>query len=149
MTAKERTWTAERVELLKSCVDAGLSCGQIAREIGVSRNAVIGKINRLQLSRCHGAIARQPERKRPRVLTQHHILMAVRAAPLPAADTLVPNGGRCSLMELNESKCRWPINDPGAENFCFCGNQAVAGLPYCAGHARIAYQPAARQRRVG
>ena len=45
------TWTAERVAQLKSGVNAGLSCAQIANEIGVSRNAVIGKINRLGLSR--------------------------------------------------------------------------------------------------
>jgi GcrA cell cycle regulator len=40
------TWTTERVAQLKSGVNAGLSCAQIANEIGVSRNAVIGKINR-------------------------------------------------------------------------------------------------------
>jgi hypothetical protein len=39
-----------RIELLKRCLHAGLSCGQIAREIGVTRNAVIGKRNRLGLS---------------------------------------------------------------------------------------------------
>ena len=46
-----KTWTTERVAQLRNCVNAGLSCGQIANEIGVSRNAVIGKINRLGLSR--------------------------------------------------------------------------------------------------
>jgi GcrA cell cycle regulator len=40
------TWTAERVDMLRSCVNAGLSCAQIAHEIGVSRNAVIGKSGR-------------------------------------------------------------------------------------------------------
>src|SRR5262249_23032066 len=155
MIAKERTWTAERVELLKSCLDAGLSCGQIAREIGVSRNAVIGKINRLQLPRCNSVVARQARRKPvpptrpPGIVTQHHILMALRAEPQPAAEEVrVPGAYRCSLMELNDGKCRWPINEPGAANFCFCGNEAVESLPYCAAHARIAYQPAARQRRA-
>ena len=45
------TWTAERVALLRSYANAGLSCAQIAAEIGVTRNAVIGKLNRLGLSR--------------------------------------------------------------------------------------------------
>ena len=27
-------------------------------------------------------------------------------------------------------------------DFCFCGNEPVKGLPYCLGHARIAYRPA-------
>ena len=51
MSANERTWTAERLELLKSRFEAGLSCRQIACEIGLSRNAVIGKLSRLNLTR--------------------------------------------------------------------------------------------------
>jgi hypothetical protein len=37
-----------------------------------------------------------------------------------------------------------PENQPGAVDFWFCGNKPVEGLPYCEGHARIAYQPASR-----
>ena len=44
MSANCATWTSERIELLKRCLYAGLSCGQTAREIGVTRNAVIGKM---------------------------------------------------------------------------------------------------------
>jgi hypothetical protein len=51
MSANCATWTSERIELLKRCLHAGLSCGQTAREIGVTPNAVIGKMNRLGLSR--------------------------------------------------------------------------------------------------
>ena len=51
MSEMRMTWTEERVALLKARVDAGLTCAQIAREIGVSRNAVIGKVSRLGLSR--------------------------------------------------------------------------------------------------
>jgi len=39
MLANEPTWTAERVELLKLRFEAGLSCREIADDIGVSRNA--------------------------------------------------------------------------------------------------------------
>jgi putative ABC transport system substrate-binding protein len=42
MIGTQTMWTTERIALLKNRFDAGLSCGQIAREIGVSRNAVIG-----------------------------------------------------------------------------------------------------------
>ena len=45
------TWTTERIELLKSRFAAGLSCREIADDIGVSRNAVIGKLSRLNLTR--------------------------------------------------------------------------------------------------
>jgi GcrA cell cycle regulator len=54
MSANCATWTSERIELLKRRLHAGLSCGQIAREIGVTRNAVIGKVNRLRLQTLQG-----------------------------------------------------------------------------------------------
>ena len=63
MPAKETTWTQERVELLKSRFAAGLSCRQMADEIGVSRNAVIGKLSRLNLTREQSGDARAPARK--------------------------------------------------------------------------------------
>jgi GcrA cell cycle regulator len=50
------------------------------------------------------------------------------------------------LLELSEQRCRWPISTPGAVDFCFCGNTPVDGLPYCAGHTRLAYRPGSRQR---
>ena len=46
-----RPGPTERLELLKGHFAAGLTCRQIAAEIGVSRNAVIGKLSRLGLSR--------------------------------------------------------------------------------------------------
>jgi GcrA cell cycle regulator len=64
MSANCATWTSERIELLKRRLHAGLSCGQIAREIGVTRNAVIGKVNRLGLSRPQDVIDRQLEQRR-------------------------------------------------------------------------------------
>ncbi len=68
MSANCPTWTSERTELLKRCLHAGLSCGQIAREIGVTRNAVIGKRNRLGLSRPKDVIGSVPQGLRARRL---------------------------------------------------------------------------------
>lgn len=146
MFANNATWTAERIELLKSSFEAGLSCREIARDIGVSRNAVIGKISRLGLSRPKraGASGRErhggPKNRRPRIAGQRYILMALRAEPLPADDVPIHNGHCCSLHELSGETCRWPIGFPGDADFRFCGNHPVKGLPYCAGHARIAYR---------
>src|SRR5262245_60295854 len=61
MPASGAAWTLERIDLLKRCLDAGLSCGQTAREIGVTRNAVIAKINRIALSRRKDVVRRQQE----------------------------------------------------------------------------------------
>ncbi len=35
--------------------------------------------------------------------------------------------------------CCWPLGEPGAPGFHFCGAEAVPGKPYCAAHAQLAY----------
>jgi GcrA cell cycle regulator len=50
-------------------------------------------------------------------------------------------------MELRESMCRWPMGDPTKPEFRFCGARSATGLPYCAHHARVAYQPVADRKR--
>ncbi len=64
-----------------------------------------------------------------------------------AHDNVVPMSQRLSLLELNEATCHWPIGDPSNPEFFFCGGKALASLPYCAHHSRIAYQPASDRRR--
>jgi GcrA cell cycle regulator len=148
------TWTPERVEQLKSCIVTGLTCSQIAAQIGVSRNAVIGKIHRLGLSteRPAGAPARTspPRARHPRAPTQRRMLrLAFAQAPYGAAEAVldapVDSAHPCSLTDIAERKCRWPIGDPARADFVFCGNDAIAGFTYCAGHARLAYRIPARR----
>jgi GcrA cell cycle regulator len=146
MNSALQTWTIERVDQLRRYVEAGFSCGQIAGEIGLSRNAVIGKIHRLGLWRGTDSTPRaRTQRRRPAVLSQRRALAAAYAsASTVDAEAAIDSAKRCSLFELTEGKCRWPLSDPGAKDFCFCGNDAVGGLSYCAGHARLAYRSAAR-----
>jgi GcrA cell cycle regulator len=154
MRAQEPTWTDERLERLKNRFEAGLTCREIANDIGVSRNAVIGKLSRLNLTREKNGDARRPTEKdaakgrRPKAAPrlQYQMLKALYGEPQPAADEPIDNGHCCSLLELSEQRCRWPISTPGAADFCFCGNTPLKGLPYCAGHTRLAYRPGSRQR---
>jgi GcrA cell cycle regulator len=150
----ERTWTTERIDQLKSFVGAGLTCSQIAAEIGVTRNAVIGKIHRLGLG--PGRAAAMPDRpcpprlRRPRLRSQRALLRLVGEAPSIAADAVfaavtVDSPQSCSLIDLAHNKCRWPLNEPGAAGFAFCGNDQAAGFSYCGSHARMAYRPSARR----
>jgi GcrA cell cycle regulator len=155
MRANEQTWTDERIALLRSHFEAGLSCRQIAADIGVSRNAVIGKLSRLNLTRgrivgerkASGKGTAKGARQRTSPRLQYQILKAVFAGPQQAVDQeRIDDEHRCSLLELSEQRCRWPINTPGHEDFCFCGNRPVDGMPYCAGHTRLAYQRVAARR---
>jgi GcrA cell cycle regulator len=142
------TWTTERIDLLKSGFEAGLSCREIAVQIGVSRNAVIGKISRLRLARDKGGIAQPAKgesarRRRPRAGQRLRQILLRTSSGDPQACMLeepIHNGHTCSLMELSKATCRWPISTPGLADFCFCGNPPIEGLPYCAGHSRMAYR---------
>ena len=162
MSGKDATWNSERLAALRRGFEAGLSCSLIAQEIGVTRNAVIGKMNRLGLSRPKEAVARTARRESPRprprmiaawrappvrpaIVAQHEMLKAAFPSP-PAVEIPIANGRGCTLLELGQEKCRWPISTPGAADFRFCGSEPVKGLPYCAGHARMAYRPAGRVR---
>jgi len=74
MSAKRATWDSNRIELMTCCFHAGLSCGQIAGEIGVTRNAVIGKLHRLGLTRprCQACAGEASEKLAPEALAPEH-----------------------------------------------------------------------------
>jgi GcrA cell cycle regulator len=44
------TWTPERVDQLTSLWDLGLPAAEIGRRMGLTKNAVIGKVHRIALS---------------------------------------------------------------------------------------------------
>jgi GcrA cell cycle regulator len=156
------SWTDERVELLKKLWSDGLSASQIAAELGgITRNAVIGKVHRLGLSgRAKSASSSAPRVRKPR----SHMLRVARPAmrgnsalalayelePIQEPeliDNIIPMGQRRTLLELSDATCRWPIGDPASADFFFCGGAPLNGLPYCAYHSRVAYQPATERRR--
>jgi GcrA cell cycle regulator len=159
-------WTDERVELLKKLWSDGLSASRIAAELGgISRNSVIGKVHRLGLSgRAKSPSASMPRQRKPRshgpimrvarpsirgntALAQLHSYEPELEPEPELIDNIIPIGQRCSILELNESKCRWPIGDPSTPDFFFCGGKPIEGFPYCGYHSRIAYQPPADRRR--
>jgi GcrA cell cycle regulator len=164
MSAKRATWSSELIEEMTRHFHAGLSCSQIAGEIGVTRNAVIGKMHRLGLTRPKelaaanvaqrraARLARaktprnwRPKRSRVSISAQQEMLAEAFPASEPLEEIPIYNGCGCTLLELGQAQCRWPISSPGAADFCFCGNEPVKGLPYCPGHARMAYRRAGRR----
>src|SRR3977135_3378385 len=109
MLANAPTWSVERIELLKNRFEAGLSCREIACDIGVSRNAVIGKLSRLNLTREKNGDARRAARKETPSAPGGGGVRGLKserrgrlsAEPLPADDDEpIHNGHTCSLLEL-------------------------------------------------
>ena len=48
-------------------------------------------------------------------------------------------------MTITDHMCKWPIGDPGEDNFRFCGRKTDPEEPYCVAHSRVAYQPSRRR----
>src|SRR5450432_4321692 len=140
-------WTEERVEQLKSLWTEGLSASQIARALGgVTRNAVIGKVHRLGLAG-RASPSRSERPRMPMTPKVPSVRSHVPAAPVVEEDPLqLEDGSHATVLTISDRMCRWPIGDPAASEFHFCGHSPKAGSPYCEAHARKAYQPQQARR---
>jgi GcrA cell cycle regulator len=158
-------WTLDREDLLKKLHKEGLSASQIAARITstgfeCSRNAVIGKANRMGLAGGDKPrrSTRSPRKHKPRAQRPPHYgdlrksakLFATYTQPeayLPGPELVIPEKERRGVIDLERAQCRWPIGDPQHADFHFCNGVQVPGLPYCEHHARRAYQPPQARRR--
>ena len=170
------SWTDERVELLRQLWLDGRSASQISAQLGlgVTRNAVIGKVHRLGLSGRAKSSAPAAPRIRHRAVPVHRPSTVNRAGgvshggghavrgntalafnaepmmemqPVVYDDVVVPISLRVTIVELKESMCRWPLGDPTNPDFRYCGSQSMGTGPYCTHHGKMAYQPAQDRRR--
>lgn len=163
-------WTDARIDILKALWVQGMSASRIAAEIGgVSRNSVIGKVHRLKLAK-RISTPRERQPPKPRI---HKRQRFREVPPMPIENTgavligpLIQNGEgdpsvmpdqrrpgslSCTLMELTNQTCRWPLWDDAKPEHLFCGASGADlenKLPYCPHHSRMAYQPRKKVDRV-
>jgi GcrA cell cycle regulator len=111
-------WTHERVEMLTRMWAEGYSARQIAEKLGgITRNAVIGKAHRLNLSRGVEHTLPVPEP-----------LPVIREEPIPEP-----------RADFKHWMCRWPTHDAGRFGLFICGKTTQPGRHYCAEHLTMAY----------
>ncbi len=160
-------WTDEAVESLKRLATEGLSASAIAATIGAeSRNAVIGKANRIGIALQGGRGGRAPGSVRPAAASYRPAAPArivqsrasapplelARKAAWRFAGAEVGDMRRVRFADMRDAACRWPLGDPKSGEFAYCGLKAAEGRAYCAGHCRMAYRPPdarARDARSG
>jgi GcrA cell cycle regulator len=160
------SWDGDRVELLRKLWQDGISASRIAAQLGagITRNAVIGKVHRLGLSGRAKPAASTGAPRVKRVAAPHatqktvalrgntvmlrEVVIAEEYEPavLPEA-VVIPISERVTITELRDNMCRWPLGDPLAPEFRYCGTKCDPATPYCSPHARMAYQQTPDRKR--
>ena len=146
------SWTEEKVAKLKELWGKGSTASQIAEIIGgISRNAVIGKAHRLNLSakiktrsasKSSGFVNSNDKRNDQQVRGRKSKFKS-----LIIEKDFEPENPK-QLEELDENSCKWPIGHPNEKTFYFCGRSSLKDFSYCKLHLLYAYQPKGKKEEV-
>ncbi len=146
------SWTEEKVAKLKELWGKGNTASQIAEIIGgISRNAVIGKAHRLNLSAKIKTRTAAPNKNFETNLDEKSIKnkrgRRSKFKSLIIEKDFEPENPK-QLEELDENSCKWPIGHPDEKSFYFCGRSSLKDFSYCKLHLLYAYQPKGKKEEV-
>jgi GcrA cell cycle regulator len=146
------SWTDEKVAKLKELWGKGNTASQIAEIIGgISRNAVIGKAHRLNLSakiKTRTATSNQNfENSLEEKSYKFNKGRRSKFKSLIIEKDFEPENPK-QLEELDENSCKWPIGHPNEKSFYFCGRASLKDFSYCKLHLLYAYQPKGKKEDV-
>ena len=143
------SWNESKVEKLKELWGKGSTASQIAEIIGgISRNAVIGKAHRLNLSskiKTRNASSSQNfDNSSEENSSKQRRGRKSKFQSLIIEKDFEPENPK-KLEELDENSCKWPIGHPEEQSFYFCGRSSLKDFSYCKLHLLYAYQPKGRK----
>ncbi len=146
------SWNEQKVAKLKALWGTH-TAAEISKIIGdVTRNAIIGKANRLNLSskiKTRSASSNQNFQNTDNEnndSTQKRGRKS-RFQSLVIEKNFEPENPK-QLEELTDDICKYPINDPTDKNFYFCGRSSLKDFSYCKLHLLYSYQQKNRKEDV-
>tara|TARA_Y100001970_G_C14162457_1_gene819347 strand:+ start:335 stop:838 length:504 start_codon:yes stop_codon:yes gene_type:complete len=141
------SWTEDKVAKLRELWGKGNTASQIAEIIGgISRNAVIGKAHRLNLSAKIKTRVPSINQKNDKLSLNDNQNKISRRGRRNKFRSLIiekdfePENPK-QLEELDETVCKWPIGHPNESSFYFCGRKSLKDFSYCKLHLLYAFQP--------
>ena len=139
------SWNEEKVSKLKDLWGKGSTASQIAQIIGgISRNAVIGKAHRLNLSskikNRNASSSQSLNNNSEEDISKQRQGKKSKFKSLLIEKDFEPENPK-KLEELDESSCKWPVGHPEEKSFYFCGRSSLKDFSYCKLHLLYAYQP--------
>ena len=146
------SWTEEKVAKLKELWGKGNTASEIAQIIGgISRNAVIGKAHRLNLSakiKTRSVTSNQNfENSLQENNAKNRKGRRSKFKSLIIEKDFEPENPK-QLEELDENCCKWPIGHPNEKSFYFCGRTSLKDFSYCKLHLLYAYQPKGKKKEA-
>jgi hypothetical protein len=144
-------WTPELIDHMLSLLDGGLSTAQVARQMGITKNSIIGKAHRERVKRGLPAAIRPPKRRpsltdikprRKKVQLSLALDSAVRVSPIVTVPEPAPDLGQLASI-VDVTGCRFHVRDDAdfVGGVAFCNHDQKEGSSYCAYHARKAVMP--------
>ncbi len=145
------SWTEEKVNKLKEMWGKGQTASQIAEIIGgVSRNAVIGKAHRLNLSSKIKTKSQNVNKKNYSNQGNNQIQLKGKRSKFKSLilDKNFEAAKNLTLEELTEDTCKYMEGNPNEKDASFCGRKNVEKFSYCPLHLMVVFQPKGKKEDI-